>query len=85
MIASKILAVAGLIASASSFTLPGGLEDGFYRAYFDKNGLEVHEFISPPNTTVAEVPASIEARDVYWGFGAGVLESWCGCGFQMGN
>lgn len=85
MIASKILAAVALITSVSSFTLPGGLEDGFYRAYIDKYGVEIHEFISPPNTTVAEKPTSLEARDQYWGFGPGVLHSWCGCGFYMGN
>ena len=82
MIAAKLLAVA-FIASASSFTLQVGLQDGFYRAYVDENGGEAHELLNSTltprsDTAAAKAPLAIEKR-----FGTGTLQSWCGCGFDL--
>lgn len=97
MIGPKLLAsVALFLAAASSFKLPAGLDDGFYRVYLDSNGNEIHEpanatMLTPlskpvPRISKASARTPFDARrsgSLAPRFGQGVLQSWCGCGFNM--
>jgi len=40
---AKTLLLLGLTALATSFTIPEGLPNGFYKAYYNESGYEIHE------------------------------------------
>ena len=74
----------------AGFTLPAGLQNGVYRAYYDKDGREVHELVKAAEngtvnlrrgTTDSEERSFINKRQspgffLYDGI-------WCGCGFNL--
>lgn len=70
------------LAAGSPFTLPGGLSNGLYKAYYNEAGQEVHERISTDTskiTTVQSIPnhaSSLSKRQITDGH-------WCGCAFPM--
>lgn len=78
---SQSCLILGLAAIGSSFTLPDGLPNGSYRAYYNEAGEQVHELISETtlNTTYSPLPK----RDPSLAARQGSLETWCGCGDSM--
>ena len=85
--------ISSLLASqVSAFTLPGGLADGFYHAYVNERGEEIHEpatkemvrslsaGLQSRNPVMALPPSRIFGRQD--GLGGTV---WCGCGFNMNS
>lgn len=85
----SLLAVlaAVLVTGAAAFTLPSDLQDGVYRAYYDKDGHEVHVLVQAAETgnvtlrrgtTDSEEPSLAKRLP-----GTPLLEYSCGCGFAL--
>jgi hypothetical protein len=86
-----LLAFAALVATA--FQIPEGTPDGFYVAYYDASGHEVHQPVTPDmisqvidHETVASnlvsrpypVPTTSKRQTNFW-------ETWCGCGIEVNH
>lgn len=87
---SKTLLILGLAAIGSSFTLREGLPDGFYRAYYNDAGEEVHELVSASalNTTssLLALPKREDSRSERHTIATRSetpLGYWCGCDNPM--
>lgn len=52
MLTKSVLAVLGMAAIGSAFTLPEGQANGVYRAYYNNAGEEVHEPITGQSTNI---------------------------------
>jgi hypothetical protein len=83
---AKSLVVLGLAAIGSAFTLPGGQPNGLYRAYYDADGKEVHEFVAADNISLPQAlpereysRSKREALPKRWDSS----QAWCGCAFPM--
>ena len=85
----QTIIIALMATSATAFTLPGGLEDGLYRAYYDKEGREVHEPVGNVTTTAptrrhkarrseASALDSLEKRQL-----GATYDVYCGCGYGL--
>ena len=83
----QTIIIALMAGSATAFTLPGGLEDGLYRAYYDKEGREVHEPLVNVTTTAPdrrhtarqpEAPSldPLDKRQADYNI-------YCGCGYNL--
>lgn len=87
MLATTVF-MAALASVAGAFTLPAGAVDGFYRAYINETGHEVHELLardlSPrgpsPAVTAGSAPRLLESRPPtdFW-------VTWCGCGIGLNH
>jgi hypothetical protein len=81
----KLVLILGLAAIGTSFTLPDGLPNGSYRAYYNEDGEEVHEPVSDVsfNTAKSSTPRRLRRE----GAGPqgqtlaarGAISNWCGC------
>ncbi|KAH8884741.1 hypothetical protein GQ53DRAFT_751671 [Thozetella sp. PMI_491] len=83
--------VAPILASAvSGFTLPAVKRDGVFRAYYDENGVEVHEELTP-DMLVTEIPANVtflassKVPSLDKRATSGTDQVYCGCGFDMNH
>ncbi|RGP76805.1 hypothetical protein FLONG3_5073 [Fusarium longipes] len=68
------------------FKLPEGLTDGFYVAYFDDAGNEVHEMVNVPISSGAMSGLPLSTSTIGNDEGklhARAAELYCGCGFKM--
>lgn len=90
MLAINILLII-FLSVATAFRVPEGTQDGFYKAYINEDGVEVHEkdpVMVPANLTeIAAVNAAILKRNSVRGAGRvarrGKDDYWdtkCGCG-----
>jgi hypothetical protein len=79
------ISLASLASFATAFTLPAGLEDGNYAAYYNATGHEVHVKASDlPNMNVeAFSPPYHAARSLLAKRQDAESEIFCGCGFIM--
>ncbi|KXJ97294.1 hypothetical protein Micbo1qcDRAFT_229992 [Microdochium bolleyi] len=82
------------VTDGKGFKLPANLEDGFYRAYHDESGREVHERVSGPASAqeLAAVSAAVSDATVPDSEPTGVSSIqgsrsryWCGCGLSMNH
>jgi hypothetical protein len=76
---SILIASLFAITAVTAFTLPGGLADGDFVAYLDKDGQEVHEKLST-RALAAPPKVAITTRQ-------NVVNhvTYCGCGFNMNH
>jgi hypothetical protein len=86
MFATRFFSLLVLAALGTSFTIPPGTPDGYYRAYYDRNGTEVHENIGSGKVKRIEQSAG----DIIVRQGTGLPppnyfgeQVWCGCGLNM--
>lgn len=75
---AKLFLIFDLVAIGFSFTLPGGLSNGLYKAYYDAAGEEVHELITADTFTTRSLPTALDPvsflskRQSFLSSGAGV-------------
>lgn len=81
MLARSLFLALSLAATGLSFTLPEGLPNGAYRAYFNEAGEEVHEPVLV-NTTAPEV-LSKRDDDYSQQSKRATIQTWCGCDKPM--
>jgi hypothetical protein len=77
MLAKSLLALS-FAATVCSFTLPEGLPNGAYRAYYNDAGEEVHE----PVVVNLSAPQTLPKRS-YSQSKRDTIQTWCGCAFPM--
>ncbi|KXJ97295.1 hypothetical protein Micbo1qcDRAFT_191815 [Microdochium bolleyi] len=76
----------------NGFKLPGGLKDGFYRAYHDESGREVHELVREPATpkelsasSSTSTPVAEPEPEKLVHLQRRAWKYWCGCGLSMNH
>lgn len=76
------------LSKVPSFTIPGGLSNGLYKAYYNAAGEEVHELVTAEDynstslpATPAEYESSAKRHEVVKRWDSYYI--WCGCGFNM--
>ncbi|RDW87368.1 hypothetical protein BP5796_03062 [Coleophoma crateriformis] len=79
------IAVASLV---TSFKLPANLQDGVYMASYDASGTEIHVALNTttPASSLKMIRDSTRSNDIQerdYGFGVGILTSWCGCDYPL--
>ncbi|CZR55780.1 uncharacterized protein PAC_05668 [Phialocephala subalpina] len=80
MLAAKTLFLLGAAMAATAFTIPKGAADGFYLAYYDSAGNEVHELV----TDMSPFAANLTERSISSSAKIGKPgQTWCGCRFGM--
>lgn len=85
MLASSVF-ILSLAAIGSSFTLPAGLSNGLYKAYYNAAGESVYELVTTDTTSL---PPALPERGYSRSKGQAVakrwnsLQTWCGCANPM--
>jgi hypothetical protein len=86
---AKSLLIFGLAAIGSSFTVPDGQSNGFYRAYYDEAGNEVHELVPAGSLNSASPPPVLpnhrysRARRQEKVVARTPIQTWCECDYTM--
>jgi hypothetical protein len=73
-------------AMALAFIIPEGTPDGFYVAYYDESGLEVHKPHSIPDAIFEKNTTRDSSRRSPADEVSTITDfyvSWCGCGFTV--
>jgi hypothetical protein len=86
MFSKAFIIVLAAASSVTAFTLPANLTAGVYRAYYDENGLEVHEAITEEFFAAKRAVASAHDMATFesnLAKRAGPM--WCGCGIGMNH
>ncbi|KAE9377577.1 hypothetical protein N431DRAFT_461176 [Stipitochalara longipes BDJ] len=73
MLVTKTLLFLGAAVIATAFTIPKGEANGFYLAYYDIEGNEVHKLITDISANLTESSISQSAKIGKRG------QTWCGC------
>jgi hypothetical protein len=74
MYMTKTILFLGATMAATAFTIPKGEASGFYLAYYDIDGNEVHKLITDTSANLTERSLSPSVK-----FGKRIDTMWCGC------